>query len=213
MSWGRPVLTSLEFRLPVLLKRHNHLLRNFELHVLPSESSECNAWLFRVVKLYKNGCQDNRRNTGAKTLQNTLGVHVRSITVHCETMLNFFAFWGNGKKSAVCGTAPLHSFAWRRAPVSDSFVWFCDRLHAPLSLRLHVPILSADSSTTTDAEKQLADNSSWPITEMTTKGLESSFMFFSDVNRGPNLSETKVHIKKSIWSWNKVEVLLCNLSN
>lgn len=49
----------------------------------------------------------------------------------------------------------------------------------PRNLRLHVPIFKAASSTTTDAVWWLAVSSSWPITETTTNGLLSSFIFCS----------------------------------
>ena len=58
----------------------------------------------------------------------------------------------------------------------------------PRSLRLHVPMRRADSSTVRQAEKQPADMSSCPITEITTNGLWSSFMRTSCLYTGPNLS-------------------------
>lgn len=46
----------------------------------------------------------------------------------------------------------------------------------PRSLRLHVPIRSADSNTTTAAAYCPAPSNSWPTTEIITKGDLSSFI-------------------------------------
>lgn len=51
---------------------------------------------------------------------------------------------------------------------------------------------NADSRTATEAEKQQADSSSCPITDMMTNGLLSSFIFCSAVYTGPNLSVRKM---------------------
>ena len=58
----------------------------------------------------------------------------------------------------------------------------------PRSLRLHVPMRSADSSRTSAAEYSERASSDWPITEMMTNGLASSFMRWSCACSGTNSS-------------------------